>query len=66
MMIHLLVIALILCAIAPPVFVQNNRICLYSLYIAMMYIIIRVYINASSEGSMTAGEHVTVRMIRGG
>jgi hypothetical protein len=46
MLTYLLVFSLLMCVIVPPAVVHEHRICLYSLYIAIMYIMIQIYIHS--------------------
>ena len=57
MLIYIIVLFLLLCVIMPPAIVHEHRICLYLLYIAIMYIMIQIYIYSEHEmaNSVTRG-----------
>lgn len=49
MLAYFIVIGILMCLVAPPAIVNEHRICLYSLYIAIMYIMIQIYIYAEYD-----------------
>lgn len=57
MLIYIIVLSLLLCVIIPPAIVHEHRICLYLLYIAIMYLMIQIYMYSEHEmaNSVTRG-----------
>jgi hypothetical protein len=62
MLTYLIVFSLVLCAMVPPAAVHEHRICLYALYIAIMYIMIQIYIHADKNDKIG----YETRLMRGG
>ena len=49
MLTYLIVFSLLMCVMLPPAMVHEHRVCLYALYIAIMYIMIQIYIHAEHD-----------------
>lgn len=63
MLTYIIMFSLLMCVMVPPAMVHEHRICLYSLYIAIMYIMIQIYIHAEHDDNEIVYES---RSMRGG
>jgi hypothetical protein len=61
MLTYFIVFSLLACVIVPPAIVHEHRICLYALYIAIMYLMIQIYIYSDHDEVCS-----TTRSMRGG